>query len=303
MRKQIISAIALTACGLSFSSIAGNSTAPAMAAPTTVYTVKSGDTLSRIAVRYKTTVYSIAKTNGISNPNRIRVGQKLKINSAGTVQKRKTITKKISKKPVTGISPSRYYAPGTKISYKVSQQVMVAKYTGSKRGIYNRYEWRGSKGWVKMGSAKASFGYGGVKPGNQRIQGDGSTPLGTYPIKETFGVGNPGTKMKYRKINGCSWWSGKGKTYNRFVQQCGHGSGEHLTDYTTNKNKQYLQTAVIGFNWNQVRYPRKGSGSGIFLHYAAGNTAGCVGVMNRNEMNSTVKWLDPSKNPTIVITK
>ena len=45
----------------------------------TVYVVKAGDTLSSIAARYHTTYQQIAKINGISNPNLIRVGQTLKI--------------------------------------------------------------------------------------------------------------------------------------------------------------------------------------------------------------------------------
>lgn len=47
----------------------------------TVYVVKAGDTLSSIAARYHTTYQQIAKINGISNPNLIRVGQTLKISS------------------------------------------------------------------------------------------------------------------------------------------------------------------------------------------------------------------------------
>lgn len=43
------------------------------------YTVKKGDTLSAIAKKYNTTYQEIAKKNGISNPNKIRVGQVLKI--------------------------------------------------------------------------------------------------------------------------------------------------------------------------------------------------------------------------------
>lgn len=45
----------------------------------TVYTVKKGDTLSRIAAKYGTTYQAIAAYNGIKNPNAIRVGQKIKI--------------------------------------------------------------------------------------------------------------------------------------------------------------------------------------------------------------------------------
>ncbi len=43
------------------------------------YIVKAGDTLSKIASMYNTTYQKIASDNGISNPNFIRVGQKLTI--------------------------------------------------------------------------------------------------------------------------------------------------------------------------------------------------------------------------------
>lgn len=46
---------------------------------TVFYTVKKGDTLSRIAAKYGTTYQAIAAYNGIKNPNAIRVGQKIKI--------------------------------------------------------------------------------------------------------------------------------------------------------------------------------------------------------------------------------
>lgn len=41
------------------------------------YVVKSGDTLTKIAKKYRTTVNKIANDNNISNPNKIYVGQKL----------------------------------------------------------------------------------------------------------------------------------------------------------------------------------------------------------------------------------
>ena len=43
------------------------------------YTVKSGDTLSKIASKFGTTYKELAKKNGISNPNLIHPGQVLKI--------------------------------------------------------------------------------------------------------------------------------------------------------------------------------------------------------------------------------
>lgn len=49
-----------------------------------VYTVKAGDTLSHIALHYygsagKTSYMKIAEANGLADPNKIRVGQQLKI--------------------------------------------------------------------------------------------------------------------------------------------------------------------------------------------------------------------------------
>ena len=44
-----------------------------------IYTVKKGDTLSKIATQYKTTWQKIASDNGIKNPNLIRIGQRLVI--------------------------------------------------------------------------------------------------------------------------------------------------------------------------------------------------------------------------------
>lgn len=43
------------------------------------YTVQSGDTLSDIAAKYGTSYQKVAQLNGISNPNVIYVGQRLRV--------------------------------------------------------------------------------------------------------------------------------------------------------------------------------------------------------------------------------
>lgn len=63
----------------------------------TVYTVKSGDTLSAIAVKYGTTYQKLAAYNGISNPNKISVGQKIKIPGKTTSTATVTTTYKVVK--------------------------------------------------------------------------------------------------------------------------------------------------------------------------------------------------------------
>lgn len=58
--------------------VTGTAGAP-QADTSVVYTVKSGDTLSGIAVKYGTTYQHLASINGIANPNLIYPGQKIRI--------------------------------------------------------------------------------------------------------------------------------------------------------------------------------------------------------------------------------
>lgn len=78
----------------------------------TTYVVKSGDTLSGIAIKYGTTYQALARLNGISNPNYIYVGQVLKVN--GTASKTYTVQ---SGDTLSGIANKL----GVSVSYLVSK--------------------------------------------------------------------------------------------------------------------------------------------------------------------------------------
>ena len=60
-------------------------TAPAYSGDEQTYVVQKGDTLSSIAAKFGTNWKSLADYNGLSNPNQLRVGQTLRVNSATTV--------------------------------------------------------------------------------------------------------------------------------------------------------------------------------------------------------------------------
>lgn len=74
--------------------LSANSSAPAApsqpqhAASVNSYTVKSGDTLSGIAVKLGTTTNSLSSLNHLSNPNLIYVGQVLRVNGQSTAVSR-----------------------------------------------------------------------------------------------------------------------------------------------------------------------------------------------------------------------
>ena len=57
----------------------GSSTTVPGTGTTKVYTVKPGDTLSSIAIRYGTTIAALVTANNLANPNAIQIGQVLVI--------------------------------------------------------------------------------------------------------------------------------------------------------------------------------------------------------------------------------
>lgn len=101
-------------------------------------------------------------------------------------------------------------------------------------------------------------------------EGDGRTPIGTYPLELAFGLaGNPGTALPWRDIGPDSYWSGEPDSYNTWVElpqgkdpassSRPMPSSEHLADYPVH----YKYAAAIGYN---TAAPVFGAGSAIFLH-------------------------------------
>lgn len=97
-RLQVPGAAAATASTpvrATTSTTASRSSASPTTTAATVHLVRSGDTLSALAARYRTTVSAIASLNSLANPNLIRVGQRLTIRPATTnpaTQARSTAT-------------------------------------------------------------------------------------------------------------------------------------------------------------------------------------------------------------------
>ncbi len=129
--------------------------------------------------------------------------------------------------------------------------------------------------WSKKLDTYCGYGRNGLKAFNIRQEGDGTTPIGSFPILFSFGFGqNPGTAMTYREIQPTSYWSAEESTYNTWVESATQIDGEHLSEYTI----CYKKAMAIGFNQNPTVYKR---GSAIFLHLknpAHWSTSGCVAV-------------------------
>lgn len=145
-------------------------------------------------------------------------------------------------------------------------------------------------------------------PGRERVQGTGTTPLGTYTLPSSFGTRRRSDRWDtpYRRIRPGDYWvqDNRSRHYNRYRHRSRGGfrwwlpsshpdSSERLLDY----RRQYELAVVVGFNLNQVRH----RGAGIFLHVnGAGATAGCVSVP-RAVMRRIMVRLDPERRPLIAI--
>lgn len=120
------------------------------------------------------------------------------------------------------------------------------------------------EGWQRrLTTADGRTGYGGLVRGERRVQGSGTTPLGTFGLPSTFGTRPADPRAKL------------------------------VTDYP----REYEWSIVTDFNVEQVRH----RGSGIFLHVnGRGATAGCVSAPRRF-IRALVHRLDPARVPVIGI--
>ena len=97
------------------------------------YTVKKGDTLSAIAKQFGTTFQEIAKANGISDPNKIRVGQTLTIGEKAT---QPTASKESSSATTETKAPSFEYNAYTPSDTVTQAQALLQQQLAQKPGEY-----------------------------------------------------------------------------------------------------------------------------------------------------------------------
>lgn len=126
------------------------------------YTVKSGDTLNKIAQKYSTTAEKIASDNNIENINLIYVDDALKINedlpSTSTATSQEVVSQKVE--PVTqpttfnGSVHDRFIAAGGTESMWTN---IVLPESGGNPDIVS------PNGYHGLGQTKQSWGYGSVE--------------------------------------------------------------------------------------------------------------------------------------------
>lgn len=158
-----------------------------------------------------------------------------------------------------------------------------------------------------------------MKIASKRRQSTGTTPAGTFAIPTMFGrQPNPGTQMPYVQVDRNDAWTYNPKvpsTYNVFqTVNRGWWKYSYYVERLWEYGKQYNYVAVLDYNLpaGPIRAGADGvrrttspantsKGGGIFLHVTNGKvTAGCIAIA-REQMRQVLRWLDPAKQPRIVI--
>jgi L,D-peptidoglycan transpeptidase YkuD (ErfK/YbiS/YcfS/YnhG family) len=157
--------------------------------------------------------------------------------------------------------------------------------------------------WAAVGRPyPARVGRSGLR--RNRREGDGTTPIGTFPIGRTmFGVeANPGVRFRYKRLRCGDWWveDAASPAYNTF-QRVGCNRRPPFRTFTPDMSKSptaYAFLAVVEFNMHPVM---PGRGSGIFLHAQTGRaTNGCISL-RRADLLRVLRWLSPAAAPEIAI--
>jgi L,D-peptidoglycan transpeptidase YkuD (ErfK/YbiS/YcfS/YnhG family) len=188
------------------------------------------------------------------------------------------------------------------IDERVCQVILVQPGNNEKmQGIVT--SWEKQKGeWKQISSTiKASLGRNGILSSGEKKEGDGYTPDGVYDIKRAFGYDTCSTKLPYIHLTQNDYWvdDPASANYNRLVRQC-------LSVGSCEKMKRDDNLYKIGFVIEYNTESRvAGRGSAIFAHIWRSHdspTLGCV-AMSEKDLAELLEWLDPLKNPVIIISQ
>jgi L,D-peptidoglycan transpeptidase YkuD (ErfK/YbiS/YcfS/YnhG family) len=198
--------------------------------------------------------------------------------------------------------------------------VVTADDWSTSHATLRAYERDGNGGWRQVVDATpARLGWSGLYKADQRRQGTGKTPAGTFGIPWAFGrKADPGTELRYRQFDRDDAWTynpRNPRTYNVFQDApVSWGSYGGYVEELWSYGAQYNYVAVMDYNLpdGPIRRGADGirraaepadtrAGGGIFLHVSNGKaTAGCIAIPEET-MRDVLRWLDPDRKPVIVV--
>jgi LysM repeat protein len=142
MHKILLSTIAVMALAM----LASANVITAAAAAPTYHVVQASQTLYSIAAAYGTSTWSLARTNGIWNPDLIYVGQVLLVPSAGSAQYNPTNAAYYR----FNTAPNRTYGCAYRVQYGDTLSSIAARYATDAWSIA-RANGMGNLNWIYAG--------------------------------------------------------------------------------------------------------------------------------------------------------
>lgn len=150
-----------------------------------------------------------------------------------------------------------------------------------------------------------ALGRSGVIAPQDKKEGDGKTPLGTYALREVFyradRVARPDTQLPVRELTPDTGWceDPAHPDYNREIKVPPQGEAPAGVDRMTRDDHVYDITVIIGYN---DAPPVAGRGSAIFMHVARPGytpTAGCI-ALAESDLRQVLKAMGPGSRVTIL---
>jgi L,D-peptidoglycan transpeptidase YkuD (ErfK/YbiS/YcfS/YnhG family) len=152
-----------------------------------------------------------------------------------------------------------------------------------------------------LGPLPVMVGRNGFAPPGGKLEGDGKSPSGIFPLELVFGYApDMATRMPYRQAGEDDLWvdDADSPQYNSWVRRSELAAKSY--EVMRLPDSRYRHGIVIGYNRNPIV---KGKGSAIFVHVVAADgraTAGCV-ALDEGELVAIIGWLDPARRPMIVM--
>ena len=170
------------------------------------------------------------------------------------------------------------------------------------------YERQEDGTWAPVEHLGRMAGYTGSKGiQHDRQRNTRRSPAGLWALGSAFGVAEQPADLKvpWRDVTPQSDWvcdadsiyfnTWQERDDPNLTETWNWNDVEHLEDYDVT----YRYSVVIEYNTPPYVIPDRGCA--IFLHCSDHPTSGCIGLLEE-DMLATLKWLDHSKNPHILIT-
>jgi L,D-peptidoglycan transpeptidase YkuD (ErfK/YbiS/YcfS/YnhG family) len=162
-------------------------------------------------------------------------------------------------------------------------------------------EKRGKSWRVAHAPVEAGIGRNGFAAPDEKREGDNKSPSGFFRLGKLFSYDSTlETHMPFIQTTIDDKWidDPESPDYNRYVR--GETTAASYEKLLINTD-EYRRCLVIEYNTDPVI---KGMGSAIFLHLSLGaepnSSSGCV-VVTPPVMDWLLKWLNPSKKPSILM--